>query len=621
MVTADEYLYDLREIQFLLFEHLRVQRLFELPRFSAFEPGDVDMLLSEGLRFAQKVLSPANSTGDHEGCHWDAGQVTVPRVFHHAYRQQCAAGWMAVSTEPEFGGQGLPFAVGAAIGEMFVGSNCSLSMVAGLTRAAASLLIERGTPAMKKRYARKLVEGEWGGTMCLTESHCGTALGEIKTTAKKRDGKYYLRGQKIFITGGEHDLTPNIVHLVLARVEGAPVGTKGLSLFVVPKMRVDDAGNLAEANDVFCSGIEKKLGIHASPTCQLMFGDNDNCQGELIGEEQQGLRIMFDMMNSARIGVGLQGVALGSWAYLAALNYSRERRQGPEMKNFKDPTAPSVPIVRHPDVRRMLATMKAYVEGGRALLLHTAMCLDLMTDSSDAAEREHLNGRVELLTPICKAWCSDTGFETANLALQTFGGHGYLEDYPVEQLLRDVRIASIYEGTNGVQALDLLGRKVGRQGGALFMQLMADIKQFIQAHEHSTDLASSLAALGRHRQVLEETTMSFAMQQMSGDMEYPLLSATPYLRMFGNVVVGWLLLEQAVIAQAALDRLYAELNAETPEAKAKIHSEPGDGQFYDNKIKSAQFFAAQLLSQNDHLSTAIQSKDRSALDMHFELPS
>jgi alkylation response protein AidB-like acyl-CoA dehydrogenase len=603
----------------VLFEHLRVQRLFELPPFSGFEVGDVEMLLSEGLRFTQKVLSPTNAIGDQEGCRWEDGKVYSPKVFHDAYRQQSAAGWMAISTDPEFGGQGLPFTVGAAIGEMFVGANCSLSMVAGLTRAAASLLIEHGTPEIKRRYAAKLVSGQWGGTMCLTEPHCGTALGDIKTMAYKRDGKYYLKGQKIFITGGETDLTENIVHLVLARVEGAPAGTKGLSLFVVPKYRVDESGNMGEPNDVYCAGIEKKLGIHASPTCQLMFGDNDNCIGELIGAEEQGLKIMFDMMNSARIGVGLQGVALGGWAYLAALHYARERVQGPEMKNFKDPHAPSVPIVRHPDVRRMLTTMKAYVEGGRALLLHTAMCLDLVAHSPDQAEREHLNGRVELLTPICKAWCSDTGFEVATLALQTFGGHGYLEDYPVEQLLRDVKIASIYEGTNGVQALDLLGRKVGRQGGALFMQLIADIAKFVETNLKNETLASALKSLAEQNQRLQEITMNFAMQQMQGDMEYPLLSATPYLRIFGNVVVGWLLLEQAVVADRALAELYEETGAKTPEARAELTRKQGDAQFYDNKIKTARFYASNMLSQNAHLAAAIQSADRSALEMHLEV--
>ena len=617
MAHVEEYLYDLREARFVLFEHLRVQRVFELPAFADFEVSDIELLLAEGLRFAQKVLSSVNASGDHEGCRWEDGKVTTPAGFRQAYRAQFEHGWMAMSTSRTYGGQGLPYSIGAALGEMFVGANCSLSMVAGLTRAAIEMVIEHGSEDMRQRYLGPMLAGHWGGTMCLTEAHCGTALGEIKTTAYKRDGKYLVRGQKIFISGGEHDMVENVVHLVLARCEGAPPGTKGLSLFLIPKIRVGADGKLGQPNDVACTGIEKKLGIHASPTCQMSFGDANDCQAELIGNEQDGIKLMFDMMNSARIGVGLQGVALGSWAWLAALAYAKERIQGPEMKNFRDATAPSVAIVRHPDVRRMLATMKGYVEGGRALLLHTAHCLDLMMHSPDTAEREHLEGRVELLTPICKAWCSDTGYETATLALQTFGGHGYLKDYPIEQLLRDVKIASIYEGANGIQALDLLGRKVGRKQGALFMQLVADLDSFIAKHEGNADLSGAIGALAHHKRKLAETTMNFAMQQMSGDLDYPLLSATPYLRMFGNVVVGWLLLEQAVVAHAALDELFAELGAKDAAARAALCGEHPDAQFYDNKIKTAQFFASNLMSQNDHLVTAIQSGDRSPLEMHF----
>lgn len=614
---SEEYLCDLRDITFCLFEHLGAERLFALPRFAEFNRGDVEMILSEGLRFAQRVLSPTNRIGDEEKCRWEDGRVLMPQAFHAAYRQQSEAGWMAISTDPAWGGQGLPFAIGAALGEMFIGANCSFSMTIGLSRAAADMILEHGTDEQKRRYVPNLLNGRWGGTMCLTEPHAGTAVGDAKTTAYRRDGKYYIRGQKIFITGGEHDLVENVVHLVLARCEGAPPGTKGLSLFIVPKYRVDEQGALGGSNDVVCAGIEKKLGIHGSPTCQMMFGDNDDCVGELLGQEEEGIQRMFVMMNGARVGVGLQGVALGAWAYLAALEYARERRQGPEMKDIKDPTAPAVPIVRHPDVRRMLATMKAYVEGGRALLLHTAMCLDLADHSADAAERERVLNRAELLTPICKAWCTDTGFEVATLALQTYGGHGYLRDYPVEQILRDVKIASIYEGTNGIQALDLLGRKVGRKGGAMFIALMGDLGAFLEAHASHPELAPAMAALTHAKRKLEEVTMNFGMAQMSGDIGYPLLWATPYLRMFGNVVVGWLLAEQAVVAAAALEELYRGAGATSAEARAALTDEPGDAQFYDNKVKTARFFASHLLSQNDGIAAGIESGDRSGLELHF----
>lgn len=614
---SDEYLYDLRDGKFVLFEHLRVQRLFELPRFAELTLADVEMILAEGLRFCQKVLSPANAPGD-EGCRWENGKVFVPKAYHAPYKQQSEAGWMAMSSPPEFGGQGMPFAIGAALGEMFIGSNPSLSMVAGLTRAAAELLAGHGTADMKKKFVHKMVSGEWGGTMCLTEPQAGTALGDITTTATKRDGKYFVRGQKIFISGGEHDLVDNIIHLVLARCEGASPGTKGLSLFVIPKFRVGADGKPGEFNDVNCAGIEHKMGINGSPTCQLVFGENDQCEAELIGEEEQGIRIMFDMMNSARIGVGLQGVAMGSWAYLLALNYARTRVQSPEMKNVRDPSAKGVPIVKHPDVRRMLATMKALMEGGRALLLHTSYCLDLAEHSPDAEERERLLARAELFTPICKAWCSDTGYEAASMALQTYGGHGYLHDYPVEQIVRDVKIASIYEGTNGVQALDLLGRKVGRKGGATFLALMGDVQKFIEAHRQHEVLGPQVEQFAAHKEKLEATTMNFAMQQMSGDLDYPLLSATPYLRLFGNVAVGWQLLEQAVVAHEALQRIEGERKVKTDEARRALLADHSDARFYYNKIKTAQFFVSNLLSQNEHLAALIASGDRSPLEMCFE---
>lgn len=617
MAEEHRFLYDMRDLQFVLYEQLKVERLFELPAFAELDRSSVDLLLNESLRFAQKVLAPANAAGDREGCRYEDGQVFVPQAYHDVYRQQCEAGWMAISTAVEHGGQGVPFTIGAATGEMFVGSNCSLSMIAGLTRAAAELIAARGSEELKKTYLEPMVSGRWGGTMCLTEPHAGSAVGSCTTSAVRRDGQYYVKGQKIFISGGDHDLVENVIHLVLARCEGAPAGTKGLSLFLIPKLRLDENGAPGESNDVACVGIEEKMGIHGSPTCAMSFGENDGCIGYLIGEENQGIQIMFDMMNGARVGVGLQGVALGSWAYLSALEYARERIQGVDMKNIRDPDAPLVPIVKHPDVRRMLATMKAYVEGGRSLLLHTAMCLDLMENSSDEAQCEHLSGRVELLTPICKAYCSDTGYEVATLALQTYGGHGYLKDYPVEQLVRDVKIASIYEGTNGIQAIDLLGRKVGRKQGALFMAFMADLNKFIDEHSAHPVLGEAVKTLGSNRQRLEEVTMNFAMQQMSGDVDYPLLSATPYLRMFGNVTVGWLLLEQGVIAHQALDELCEQRGASTPEQRSALCDDNDDAAFYHNKVKTAQFFASNILPQNEGIATAIQSADRSPLEMHF----
>ncbi len=611
------FIFDLRDVQFVLFEQLDMDHLLGYPTYAEIDRGDLELILTEGVKFAQEVLAACNESGDREGCRWEEGRVTAPPSFRAAYRQQAEARWMTMSTPAEYGGQGLPYAVGAALGEAFVGANSSLSMIAGLTRAAADLLIQFGSAEQKKLFLKPMIDGTWGGTMCLTEAHAGSAVGMVKTKAVRRDGKYFIQGNKIFISGGDHDLVENVVHLVLARIEGAPAGTKGLSLFIVPKIRVNADGSLGEPNDVACTGIEHKLGIHGSPTCSLAFGENDRCQGFLVGEEEQGIELMFHMMNEARIGVGLQGVAIGSAAYQSALAYARTRVQGPDMRNFRDANAPQVLITEHPDVKRMLATMKAYIEGGRALLLHTAFWLDLAQHATDAEERERLAGRIELLTPLCKAWCTDTGFEVTELALQTLGGHGYLKDYPIEQYLRDVKIASIYEGTNGIQALDLLGRKVGRKGGMLFMTLMADIGQFLDAQADHPVLASSVAALRARKEVVEQITMQFGMYQMQGDLNFPLLEACPYLSMLSNVVVGWLLIEQGVVAQRLLDRLYAERGAKTPEQQTALARDGGDAQFYFNKVKTAQFFASHLLAENDGLAAAIQANDRSALEMCF----
>lgn len=614
---SDEIVFDVRDSQFLLFEHQKVQQLFELPRFSDFEVNDIEMMLTEARRFAQNVLAPTNRPGDTEGCTWNDGHVTVPKVFHSVYRQMYDAGWMKMATETQYGGLGLPLPVGAVLGEMFVGANCSLVMLAGLTRAASALLIEYGSDEMKERYLPQLVEGTWQGTMCLTEPHAGSAVGALTTTAVKRDGKYYIRGQKIFISGGEHDMTENVIHLVLARCENAPPGIKGVSLFLVPKLRYDDSGKATVPNDVTCVGIEEKMGLHGSPTCAMSFGDNDQCEGYLIGEEHKGIEYMFHMMNSARIGVGLQGVGMAACAYYSALQYARQRVQGVDMKNFRDPTAPSVLITEHPDVRRMLLTMKAYVEGCRAMLVHAALCVDLAEHSPDEAVREKMLGRAELLTPVCKAYCSDIGYEVSTMALQVLGGHGYLKDYPIEQLVRDSKIGSIYEGTNGIQAIDLIGRKIGRKGGASFMELMMDLSSVLDQHADHPTLAASFKRMTHHKDQLAEITMSFAGMQMSGDLDYPLLSATPYLRMLGNVIIGWQLLEQAVIADELLAKVYETAGSTDDEAKAALQKDNDDARFYFNKIKTAEFFVSNLLTQNEHLAAAIGSNDHSALQAVF----
>ncbi len=614
---SEDYVSDIRDSHFVLFEHQKVQQLFKLQRYSDFEASDIEMMVTEARRFAQNVLAPTNRAGDIQGCTWEDGRVTVPESFHDVYRKMYDDGWMKMATDVEYGGMGLPLPIGAALGELFVGANCSLVMLAGLTRAASALLIEYGSDEMKALYLPPLVDGRWQGTMCLTEPHAGSAVGALSTTAVKRDGQYFIRGQKIFISGGDHDMTENVIHLVLARCENAPPGIKGVSLFLVPKLRLDDQGNATIPNDVACVGIEEKLGLHGSPTCAMSFGDADQCVGYLIGEEHKGIEYMFHMMNSARIGVGIQGVGMAACAYQSSLQYAKGRVQGVDMKNFRDPLAPQVLITEHPDVRRMLTTMKAYVEGCRAMLIHAAMCVDLAEHSPDEGVREKMLGRAELLTPVCKAYCSDIGFEVSTTAIQVMGGHGYLRDYPIEQLLRDSKIGSIYEGTNGIQAIDLIGRKIGRKQGATFMEFMVDLGEVIDKHADHPTLAASFARFKHHKEQIEQTTMSFAGMQMSGDLDYPLLSATPYLRMLGNLILGWLLLEQAVIADEALAKIYASSNASDDHAKAALRSDHEEAKFYFNKVKTAEFFISNLLTQNEHLSAAIESNDHSPLEVIF----
>ena len=452
--------------------------------------------------------------------------------------------------------------------------------------------------------------GQYQGTMCLTEAHAGSALADIKTQATiGDDGHWYVKGTKVFITNGEHDLCENHVHLVLARTPGAPKGIKGISLFVVPKIRVSADGSLGDANDVVCSGIEHKMGIHASPTCVMQFGESDGCRGWLVGQEGRGIIYMFHMMNHARIGVGMQALGLGAQAYLYAQAYARERVQGTSIEAFKDPDAERVAISQHPNVRRMLLWCKATVEGCRALLYTTAFYADMAQYGPDE-KREHYQGLLEFLTPVCKAYISDQNFEVTRLAMQSMGGYGYIAEYPVERFMRDIKIASIYEGTNGIQALDLIGRKLPAKSGAYFRALMKQIQDFTKEHKEHEALANEVAAFSKRADQWIKVTMELGMKGMGGDKAYPVLCASPYLKMTGHTVCAWLLLKQAIAAQAQLVALIGDdLNAKRSEIE-----ESSEATFFFNKIQTAKFFTHNILTENDMISAQVASDDRSALD-------
>jgi alkylation response protein AidB-like acyl-CoA dehydrogenase len=612
-MPANDYQIDLRDIRFVLFEQLPFSKLQAIPRYAGLDRDEVDLLLDECFRFNRDVLAPLNRPGDREGCTYRDGQVFVPRGFKEAYRAFCENGWLGVTASEEHGGMGLPAVVGAATAEMNIAANCSLALSIGLTHAAAQMIEAFGTDEMKRIYLPRLLSGEWQGTMCLTEPQAGSAVGDITSLARPDGDSWLLSGTKSFITAGDHDLCTNHVHLVLARTPDAPKGFKGISIFLVPKYRPAPDGGAGEFNDVVCAGIEHKMGIKASPTCTLHFGENGLCRAWLIGEIGQGLPIMFHMMNEARIGVGIQGMSLASLAYLYAAAYAAERIQGVDIEEMKNLDAPRVFIREHPDVRRMLLWCKAVVEGSRSLLYSTAFFADLARHFPDEAERARYQGWVEFLTPVCKAYVSDRAFEVTTWALQVLGGYGYSSDYPVEQCLRDVKISSIYEGTNGIQALDLLGRKLAARGGALFLSILEELNRFASSHKEHLVLGDLVSALSAEVARWQETTMKLGAMGMAGDRRYPVLCATPYLEMTGHLMTAWMLVAQAILAHDRLQGVYLDRNALGPAARTQLCREDLEARFYFNKIETARFFIHHLLPRNRAIAAEIESGDRSPL--------
>ena len=538
------------------------------------DPETVAAVLGEHGRFFAEVFGPVNAIGDREGLEWSPDGVTTPESFKPAYAKFVEAGWQGMNAEPEYGGAGFPQAVFSAAAEYMIASNAAFTMLPGLTTGAVELLAEWGTEEQKETYLPKMVTGHWSGTMNLTEPQAGSDVGLSTTRAiPQGDGSHLVTGTKIFISFGEHDLTENIIHLVLARTPDAPAGTKGISLFLVPKFLPDEAGNPGARNDVRCVSIEHKMGIHASPTCVMSYGDGGGAVGWLVGAENQGMRAMFTMMNAARLSVGVQGVAIGDAAYQKAVDYSMERLQGREVGG--DGTGPA-PIVVHPDVRRMLLTMRSQIEAMRNLVIHTAACIDLAR-VTDGEESERWEERVELLTPVVKSWCTDVGVEVTSTAVQVFGGMGYIEESGVSQLFRDMRIAPIYEGTNGIQAMDLVGRKLAVRMGANvadhFERVSGVLAELDAAGE---EFAAARRALGEALDSLGECT-DWVMANGLADPRDALAGATPYLTMFALVTGGWLMARQALAA------------------RREIAEGADDTAFLEAKVTTARFFCEQLV--------------------------
>ena len=602
--AVNRYKADLREFQFVLFEQLKLQDLLGKSPFDGWGREDVELVLPEVYRFATEVSGPLNQVGDQEGCKLIDGQVYTPKGFREAWKRLYEAGWATLSAETEFGGQGAPRTLGSVVTELISGSNTSFQMYGGLTLGASELIVSFGTHEQKELFCAKMMNGTYGGTMCLTEPHAGSDVGDCSTSAKKNaDGTYNIKGTKIFISGGDHDLADNIVHMVLARVEGAPKGTKGLSLFIVPKVWVEKDGSLGKPNDVITASIEHKMGIIGSSTCVLSFGDNDACRGYLCGTvENQGILQMFQMMNGARILVGVQGVAAGSSAYLNALEYARDRKQGSSIKAFKDPHAPRVPIIEHPDVRRMLLDMKARVEGTRLLgltLTHHLDYADVYAETEPERAAYH-RGQVDLLTPLFKSYATDQGFQVAATAIQTYGGAGFLKDHPAEQYCRDAKIFSIYEGTNHIQALDLVSRKLRQQGGKPAVDFLGDVSRFVEKHAAHPVLGASVTELKRAHASVGKIMGTIMKWAGAGALELTALGANRVLEAMAELSVAWLLLEGAVIAHARL----AEVAADKP-----------DHAFYTGKVAAAQFYALNVLPGVNLKAELLEKEDRSPLSI------
>ena len=591
-----------RDQKFLLYEQIGIDRLFGFEKYADYSREVVDMVLSEAEKMAVEVIAPTLEEGDREGAQFRDGKTYAPRCFHGSFKTFAEAGWICATKDPAVGGQNLPISVNTACGELFAAAHMAFSMYAILTTGAAGLIETYGTEKQKNAYMNKMYAGEWAGTMCLTEPGAGSDVGALRTTAKRLpDGTFSITGTKCFISSGDHDLTENIVHPVLARIEGDPPGTKGISIFIVPKIRVNDDGSLGEPNDVITGNIEHKMGIKASATATLNFGENGNCIGELLGAERAGMKIMFQMMNEARLDVGVQGMSIASAAYEHAVQYAKERIQSKSALAGKD--AEAVAIINHPPVRRMLLWMKAYLEGIRALNYFTGYCIDVAEASDSEEEREKYHGFVELLTPICKAFSSDRGVEICTKAMDVYGGYGYCQEYPVEQYLRDCKITQIYEGTNQIQAMDLVGRKLGMNRGMNVIHLFGEITKTIEKLKTLEVLRPSAAKLQEALDAVAELPLMFVEFFKSGRAAIPIQNVEPFLAVMGDVVCGWLLLKGAGIALEKIDSLdVCDL----------------DVSFYRGKVMAARFFAAEILPTVTARCGIIKENEALAVEMSEE---
>jgi alkylation response protein AidB-like acyl-CoA dehydrogenase len=565
-----------REYGFLLHELLDLSRFSNLPGFADATPDLLDQIMEQAAKMTEEVLQPLNKVGDEQGCSLKDGQVTTPDGFADAYKQLVDGGWPALVCDPEFGGQGLPNTVGVLFNEMVSSANMAFGMYPGLSHGAYSALIHHGSDEQKAMYLPKLVSGEWTGTMNLTEPHCGTDLGMLRSKAVPNgDGSYAISGQKIWISAGEHSMSDNIIHLVLARIEGAPEGVGGISLFIVPKFLLNEDGTPGDRNTLECGGLEEKMGIHGNATCVMNY---DGAKGWLVGEENKGLKAMFTMMNEARLGVGLQGISQSEVAYQNARDFALDRIQGRALTGPKNEDGPADPIIVHPDVRRMLLNVRTFNEGARALLVWTALWGDLADKAEDEETRQKADDLMGLMTPIVKGYFTDKGFANAVEAQQVYGGSGYTKEWGAEQFVRDARIAMIYEGTNGIQALDLVGRKLGAKGGRAVFTFFKEVDDFIAANADDDKLSDFTVPLGVARKQLEEATMWF-MENALENPDHAGAGSADYLHLFALTAMALMWAQMAKIANERL-----------------ANGAAGDP-YYENKLITARYFVNRMLPQ------------------------
>ncbi|MGD9310672.1 MAG: acyl-CoA dehydrogenase [Desulfosarcina sp.] len=604
---------DRNDIDFVLYEQIAVEALLSKSKFKNINRKTIDLIVKEARNLAIKEILPTLAEGDRTGVKFENGLVQVPECYHRPYRLMQEGEWIAMTADAALGGQGLPHCVALAASEYFIGANSAFALYVYVCHAAGELIELFGTEKQKDLYLKNMYTGKWCGTMLLTEPQAGSDVGALSTTAiKNADGTYSLTGNKIFITAGDHDLTENIIHPVLARIEGAPSGTKGISLFLVPKILVNEDGSLGDPNDIVCTGVIEKMGIHGSATCSMALGSKGNCRGYLLGEEESGMQIMFRMMNTSRLAIGIVGFACASHAFLVALNYAKERLQGKDIGSHRDPEAPQVPIIHHPDVRRMLLWMKSHVEGMRSLAYYTCLAVDLAMLTKDKEKQVYYQDLVDLLTPVVKSYFTDRGFDICVEAMQVMGGYGYTKDYPLEQLLRDCKVTSIYEGTNGIQAMDLLGRKLGMKKGMVFMSLLNEIHNTVEKARSIPELNDLADKLSTAADLLGKTALHLGTAAMSPKLKEAFAYAKPFLDVVGDVSLAWMHVWRATIAATQMKKIVGSLDPAERIQQAAINKK---AVFYEGVLQTATFFINVVVPITIGKMNGINSGDTAVIDI------